>query len=626
MFRLVLFVLCLGVFVAPDYAHANIFEDAKDKVVGAAQSVGNAAKKVVGKSDDAEAGKNDDNGADDKKSEEKKSDNGNSDESKDESGDDKQSKNKKSDKEKSDKKKDDNDDSNNDDDQSQDANDDKESDSSASSSDTGATSGTGSTDSDKKLQELKDNAQKMKDKEQSTENKLLGGAAIGTVGIGGMNIASALSEQSADDAAERDMRAYLATFSCDYGTGRNIKGGEIGIELPGGNDLAPLVAEYRVLAADIAQRKAALGIAPGIEADVIFDKSETGLYDNVGIERQSGAFTSLSRALMDEDGDDAAAWAAQKDATASKLKTGVIVAGIGVVGSIAGNLIINNKNKNESDKLLAEYQALKKLESDVNNLPHDDTPVQCNCTTKQICNSEGICNDCPGDKVAVNNICKCPDARPVELVGDVCATASPNVTLQCTPDATRHLVVDNLTTGTCRCVDGYIPDNAARPTSCTCPSDTHEEKVQGNTVQCIEKSVAQNPDVIIPQPVNLGKSQLFGTGLYTIKPAAGAKISEFAGSVKAQNKDKYCIKIVGNTDRTGSDEINIPLSKNRAIAVAKYLVDINGLSVAHVCAEGRASICCTQDGDQPSCRNVQMSYDGNNDCASPDCLSLDYVK
>lgn len=480
-------------------------------------------------------------------------------------------------------------------------------------------------DADKKLQELKDNAQKMKDKEQSTANKLLGGAAIGTVGIGGMNIASALSEQSADADAEEDMRAYLATFSCDYGAGRNIKGGETGIELPGGNDLTPLVAEYRTLAADIAQRKAALGMAPGIEAEVIFDKSETGLYDNVGMGAQPGAFTSLSRALMDEDGDDAKAWAAQKDATSKKLKTGAIVAGIGVVGSIAGNLIINNKNKNESDKLLAEYQALKKLESDVNSLPKEGRV--CRCANNQICNKNtGDCENCPGDKVNVNNKCSCPSTRPVELADDKCEAQKTGVDLQCTPDASKHLVVADTSTGVCMCVDGYIPDNAVRPTACTCPSDTHTETVQGNTVQCIKKSETQVPGVTVPKPVNLEASSLFGTGLYTIKSAAGAKISEFAGQVKAQNKDKYCIKIVGNTDRTGSDKVNIPLSKNRAIAVAKHLVDINGLSVAHVCATGQASINCTQDGDQPSCRNVQMSYDSNSDCASSDCLPLSYVQ
>lgn len=442
--------------------------------------------------------------------------------------------------------------------------------------------------------------------------------------FGRMNIASALSEKSADSDAEEDMRAYLATFSCDYGVGRNITGGEVGIELPGANDLTPLVSEYRALAADIAQRKAALGMSPGIEAEVVFDKSETGLYDNVAAGTRPGAFTSLSRALQDENSDDAKAWAAQKDATSQKLKTGAIVAGIGVVGSIAGNMIINNKNKNKSDELLAEYQILKKLESDINNLPKDDKV--CQCKQNQICNENTTtCENCLGNKVALDNKCVCPEPL-TEQSNDMCVQKDESVQWSCSPDSAKHIVADDIKAGTCRCVDGYIPDNAARPTSCTCPSDTHEEKVQGNTVQCIEKSVTQNPDVIIPQTVNLGTSQLFGTGLYTIQPAAGAKISEFAGSVKAQNKDKYCIKIVGNTDRTGSDKVNIPLSKNRAIAVAKYLVDVNGLSVAHVCATGLASINCAQDGDQPSCRNVQMSYSSGSNCASDGCLPLNYVE
>jgi hypothetical protein len=62
-------------------------------------------------------------------------------------------------------------------------------------------------DSAAKVNELRDNAQAMKDKERSLENRLLGAAAIGATGIGGMQLASGLAEQSADKAAEQDMAA-----------------------------------------------------------------------------------------------------------------------------------------------------------------------------------------------------------------------------------------------------------------------------------------------------------------------------------------------------------------------------------------------------------------------------------
>ena len=106
-------------------------------------------------------------------------------------------------------------------------------------------------DSKQKVEELEKNAQAMKDKEQSTANKLLGAASIGATGIGGMNLMSGLAEQKSDQAAEEDMKAYLATFVCDYGQGRNIKGGEHDVSLPGGNDLFTIVNEYKALALDL---------------------------------------------------------------------------------------------------------------------------------------------------------------------------------------------------------------------------------------------------------------------------------------------------------------------------------------------------------------------------------------
>ncbi|MDE6481955.1 MAG: carboxypeptidase-like regulatory domain-containing protein [Alphaproteobacteria bacterium] len=221
-------------------------------------------------------------------------------------------------------------------------------------------------DSKNKVSELKDNAQKMKDKEQSTANKMLGAAAIGATGIGGMNLMSGMAEQKADDSAEEDMKAYLATFVCDYGQGRNIKGGEMNIDLPGGNALATVVAEYRALAADLKIRKEALGKTPGIEAEVIYDIAETGLYDNVGMGRQSGAYASLSKALMDETSADAKAWAEQKADAASKVKTGAITAGIGAVGGLVGNLAINggDKNKNKVDEIKNKYDGMQNTDGD----------------------------------------------------------------------------------------------------------------------------------------------------------------------------------------------------------------------------------------------------------------------
>ena len=198
------------------------------------------------------------------------------------------------------------------------------------------------------LDELGDNAQQMKDKEQSTANKLIGAAGIGAGGIGGMMLASGMAEQNADADAETAMRAYLATFTCNYGAGKNVAGGTENVELPGGNELIGLYTEYVTLANDLKRRKEDLGMAPGIESEPILESATSGLYDDVATGKTSGAYASLARALMDPEGEDAKAWAAQKEESAKNVKTGAITAGVGAGGSLVGNMIVNrDKNKDE---------------------------------------------------------------------------------------------------------------------------------------------------------------------------------------------------------------------------------------------------------------------------------------
>lgn len=192
---------------------------------------------------------------------------------------------------------------------------------------------------EEEIEKLTENADAMREREQSLANRLIGGAAIGAAGIGGMQVASALAEQNADADAERDMAAYLATFRCDFGQGATITGGESNIQLPGANVLLPLYQEYISLASDLKTRKESLGMVPGIESEIISDAAESGLYDNAATGIVDGAYTSLSRALSDTAGTDADEWAAQQSDTASQLKTGAIVGGAGVLGGAVGNVI-----------------------------------------------------------------------------------------------------------------------------------------------------------------------------------------------------------------------------------------------------------------------------------------------
>ena len=191
---------------------------------------------------------------------------------------------------------------------------------------------------------LQKNLDQARSREQSLANKILGAAAIGASGIGGMMLASGLSEQQSDADAERAMRAYLATFTCKYGDKR-VNGGAVDVELPGGNELVGLYSEYVALANDLKVRKAALGIKPGIESESILDSATSGLYDDISVGKTSGVYTSLSRALSDPNGADAAAWAAQKEESSKKVTTGATVGGVGAAGGAIGNLIINRDKK-----------------------------------------------------------------------------------------------------------------------------------------------------------------------------------------------------------------------------------------------------------------------------------------
>jgi len=214
-------------------------------------------------------------------------------------------------------------------------------------------------ESQENINKLRENAQAMKDKEQSLENRILGATGMATVGIGGMMAASAYAEQQADQDAEQAMRAYLATFTCNYGDQKNIRGGEKNIELPGANELVNLHTEYKALVASLKERKLALDLSPGIESETILDKADTNLYDDIGTSITSGAFTSVSRAILNPNGTDAAQLAQQSEKSAQNLKTGLITAGAGAVATIAANYAINHDNKNQSDELLNARQELK---------------------------------------------------------------------------------------------------------------------------------------------------------------------------------------------------------------------------------------------------------------------------
>ncbi len=485
-------------------------------------------------------------------------------------------------------------------------------------------------DSKQKVEDLEKNAQAMKDKEQSTANKLLGAASIGATGIGGMNLMEGMAQQNADDAAEEDMKAYLATFVCDYGQGRNIKGGEHDVSLPGGNDLFTIVNEYKALALDLKTRKEALGKQPGIESEIIIEAAETGLYDDVGMGRQSGAYASLSRALTDETGADAQAWAQQKADTASKVKTGAIVAGSGIVAGVVGNLAINSgeKNKNKADEINKKYEGLKQplaeLEQTINsieetktNCPADasGTYPNCSCTGNKVYSyNTKSCIACADNKRPnkEGTGCVCNEGFTTDAQ-DKCVAISSGVTPQCTP-SDSNMILDSKT-GKCECIKGFFPSPTDRNT-CYCPENTYSINQDGHC----ERNQNQADSIQINEQdlsSDLNAESLFDTGKSNLKPKAYEEIGSFKGLFakwRDQNPDaKYCIKITGHTDKTGNDAINNPLSRNRANAVKDALIP--NIPAENIQATGRGSSACKKPGKQDDCRRVTIQF-YHGDCPS----------
>lgn len=435
------------------------------------------------------------------------------------------------------------------------------------------------TDSQAKIDELRDNAEAMRAKEQSTANKLLGAAAIGTTGIGAMQTASAMAEQNADADAERTMRAYLATFHCDYGAGKSIQGGQSNIDLPGGNELIGLYSEYVNLANDLKVRKNALNIRPGIESEPILDAATSGLYDDVAIGKTSGAYTSLARALMDPNGADAAAWAQQKSDTADRKKAGMITAGIGVAGSLAANLAINHF-ENKKSKILTE------LQTEIADIPPQTAPCpngttgdqhpNCTCNDKIYNPNSKSCEPCPGNQIVNNNNCQCPANLPLwDTEQNKCIARPVSCTPQCTPTEGDHLIV--LQDCSCTCDDGYNYKNG----QCVCESPKQFLAPSGECVNIVTQQVTV-PKItnnytytIVSTHTTVDKASLPAGSLFKIGSAelldqAKQPLDNFIAQLSESGYTDCKISITGYTDPVGNPNNNLTLSRKRAQAVEDY--------------------------------------------------------
>jgi outer membrane protein OmpA-like peptidoglycan-associated protein len=315
---------------------------------------------------------------------------------------------------------------------------------------------------------------------------------------------------------------------------------------------------------------------PGIEDEVVFDRASSGLYDDVSAGRVGGGtFASVSRALSNPGGADAAAWAAQRAAATDRMRTGAIAAGAGVVGGMIGNALINTggkdgKNifgqvvaKERSKEINAEYDAmLKKLRDKVASLPQ--APADKPCPTGAA-GTPGNCTCNDSETYTYNQ-----DANTCDVI-EMLAVADNDVDAEDT-------VADNS-------VDDIV--------------DVVEDVVDNETVvETVIQSVS--PDTIQPTIVPLENSRLFKFGTAELLDTADKAIEEIVSDWRTQNADvladrDFCIVIDGFTDPSGGDAVNLPLSKKRADAVKTALMRNGAILENNIRATGHGSkMCCKE--------------------------------
>ena len=93
-------------------------------------------------------------------------------------------------------------------------------------------------------------------------------------------------------------------------------------------------------------------------------KDTDTLYDDVGHGIENRTQASLYRSLTG-DADDANALNDQKETSATRVKGGAAAAGLGVVGGVAGNLLINHTDSN--DKVELDIDKAKELINQLGN-------------------------------------------------------------------------------------------------------------------------------------------------------------------------------------------------------------------------------------------------------------------
>jgi outer membrane protein OmpA-like peptidoglycan-associated protein len=117
------------------------------------------------------------------------------------------------------------------------------------------------------------------------------------------------------------------------------------------------------------------------------------------------------------------------------------------------------------------------------------------------------------------------------------------------------------------------------------------EKIEGAQVESTNNGEAIK--------VTFESGILFQTNSYTLNNDSKNSLSRFAASL--QNNPDTNVEIYGHTDNTGNDNINIPLSRNRAMSVHSYLI-AQGVVQSRLASFGKGSNSPVASNDSPAGR------------------------
>ncbi len=109
--------------------------------------------------------------------------------------------------------------------------------------------------------------------------------------------------------------------------------------------------------------------------------------------------------------------------------------------------------------------------------------------------------------------------------------------------------------------------------------DRQERELRAKTAGTDVQVVRRGDDIVLNMPSGI----TFATNSYSIQPQFRRTLDQVAATL-AEYRQTY-IDVYGHTDSTGGDAVNVPLSQNRAGAVADYLSD-RGVEKPRIGVEG----------------------------------------